>query len=107
MKRWWPREVLRFVDAWACREGTPEDDEDERKRARTVSEPCGENRVGGGGVFSVRVGNGHDAPSADPKDNIVSHDSETRGPGSNDASHDWVELDLYPHADEEIGGKGR
>ncbi|KAJ5191283.1 HCO3- transporter family protein [Penicillium cinerascens] len=20
MKRWWPREVLRFVDAWACRE---------------------------------------------------------------------------------------
>lgn len=28
MKRWWPRAVLRFVDAWACREGTPEDDED-------------------------------------------------------------------------------
>ncbi|KAL4877519.1 HCO3 transporter family protein [Aspergillus karnatakaensis] len=28
MKRWWPREVLRFVDAWACKEGTPEDDED-------------------------------------------------------------------------------
>ena len=32
MKRWWPREVLRFVDAWACREGTPEDDEDEQER---------------------------------------------------------------------------
>lgn len=26
MKRWWPREVLRFVDACACREGTPEDE---------------------------------------------------------------------------------
>ena len=42
------------MDAWACREGTPEDDEDERKRARTVSKPCGENRVGGGGVSRVR-----------------------------------------------------
>ena len=30
MNKVWRREVLRFVDAWACREGTPEDDEDER-----------------------------------------------------------------------------
>jgi hypothetical protein len=30
MNRVWRREVLRFVDAWACREGTPEDDEDQR-----------------------------------------------------------------------------
>jgi hypothetical protein len=30
MNRIWRREVLRFVDAWACREGTPEDDEDHR-----------------------------------------------------------------------------
>lgn len=28
MNRIWHRETLRFVDAWACREGTPEDDED-------------------------------------------------------------------------------
>lgn len=28
MNRWWSRETLRFVDAWACRDGTPEDDED-------------------------------------------------------------------------------
>jgi len=28
MNRLWNRETLRFVDAWACREGTPEDDED-------------------------------------------------------------------------------
>lgn len=32
MKKFWRREVLRFVDAWACREGTPEDEEDERAR---------------------------------------------------------------------------
>ena len=26
MKHWWRQETLRFVDAWACREGTPEDE---------------------------------------------------------------------------------
>ncbi|KAJ5735598.1 uncharacterized protein N7483_000723 [Penicillium malachiteum] len=36
MKRWWPREVLRFVDAWACREGTPEDDEDTETTERAA-----------------------------------------------------------------------
>jgi hypothetical protein len=36
MKKIWRREVLRFVDAWACREGTPEDEED--RRARIVEE---------------------------------------------------------------------
>lgn len=28
MSRLWGRETLRFVDSWACRDGTPEDDED-------------------------------------------------------------------------------
>ncbi|MCJ1353786.1 MAG: hypothetical protein MMC33_003773 [Icmadophila ericetorum] len=30
MNKLWNRETLRFVDAWACREGTPEDDEDKK-----------------------------------------------------------------------------
>ncbi|KAK4983836.1 hypothetical protein LTR50_006963 [Elasticomyces elasticus] len=30
MKKIWNRETLRFVDAWACRDGTPEDDEDRK-----------------------------------------------------------------------------
>ena len=30
MKRFWNREALRFVDAWACKVGTPEDEEDEK-----------------------------------------------------------------------------
>lgn len=30
MNNLWSRETLRFVDAWACRHGTPEDDEDQR-----------------------------------------------------------------------------
>ena len=32
MRRLWNRETLRFVDAWACREGTPEDQEDQTQR---------------------------------------------------------------------------
>lgn len=38
VKRIWRREVLRFVDAWACREGTPEDDEDESARSLRVDD---------------------------------------------------------------------
>jgi hypothetical protein len=34
MNRVWNREVLRYVDAWACREGTVEDEEDRRKASR-------------------------------------------------------------------------
>ena len=30
MNKLWSRETLRFVDAWACRNGTPEDDEDRK-----------------------------------------------------------------------------
>ncbi len=37
MNKLWNRETLRFVDAWACRDGTPEDDED--RRAATESGP--------------------------------------------------------------------
>ncbi|KAI5207067.1 hypothetical protein E4T39_02132 [Aureobasidium subglaciale] len=34
MNKIWNRETLRFVDAWACRDGTPEGDEDRRKMER-------------------------------------------------------------------------
>jgi hypothetical protein len=37
MNRIWGRETLRFVDAWACKDGTPEDDED-RKNGISTSE---------------------------------------------------------------------
>ncbi|KAI9850103.1 MAG: hypothetical protein M1838_006077 [Thelocarpon superellum] len=36
MNRLWSRETLRFVDAWACRPGTPEDDEDAALQRREV-----------------------------------------------------------------------
>ena len=31
MNKFWSPDVLRYVDRWACREGTPEDVEDERR----------------------------------------------------------------------------
>ncbi|KAH6675032.1 HCO3 transporter family-domain-containing protein [Halenospora varia] len=38
MKRIWDRDTLRFVDAWACKEGTPEDDEDRKNGIIEASE---------------------------------------------------------------------
>ncbi len=38
MKRIWGRETSRFVDSWACKEGSPEDDEDRRNRIGVDSE---------------------------------------------------------------------
>ncbi|KAL9072357.1 MAG: hypothetical protein Q9161_003676 [Pseudevernia consocians] len=37
MNKLWSRETLRLVDTWACRDGTPEDDED--RNAATESRP--------------------------------------------------------------------
>ncbi|KZF23001.1 hypothetical protein L228DRAFT_283061 [Xylona heveae TC161] len=45
MKYCWHREVLRYVDAWACKDGTPEDDEDVKRGMATVP-PDGVSRDG-------------------------------------------------------------
>ena len=37
MNRLWNRETLRFVDAWACKDGTPEDDEDARSSSEDTT----------------------------------------------------------------------
>jgi hypothetical protein len=44
MKRLWHRETLRHVDAWACREGTPEDDEDAATAAALAASGGGSGR---------------------------------------------------------------
>ena len=36
MNHFWHREILRYVDAWACRDGTPEGDEDEKRSGTTI-----------------------------------------------------------------------
>ncbi|OAL67166.1 hypothetical protein A7C99_1581 [Trichophyton rubrum] len=38
MKHWFRREVLRFVDAWACKAGTPEDTEDKEGNVQEEKE---------------------------------------------------------------------
>ena len=38
MKKIWNRETLRFVDAWACRAGTPEGDEDAKRQGQDSQE---------------------------------------------------------------------
>ncbi|EGE03275.1 HCO3 [Trichophyton equinum CBS 127.97] len=38
MKHWFRREVLRFVDAWACKAGTPEDSEDKESNVQEEKE---------------------------------------------------------------------
>lgn len=36
MNKLWSRDVLRYVDTWACRDGSPENDEDRRKAGAEV-----------------------------------------------------------------------
>ncbi|KAL5334365.1 HCO3 transporter family-domain-containing protein [Aspergillus crustosus] len=90
MKRWWSREVLRFVDAWACKEGTPEDDEDaDSKRNETVQSPTLEE-----GVLAAEVRDQGTLANLPP--------AHTRN--ESDTGHDWVELDeIRPTRDEELG----
>ncbi|KAI9879613.1 MAG: hypothetical protein M1830_007973 [Pleopsidium flavum] len=45
MNRIWHRETLRFVDAWACREGTPEDDEDTKASPEEIELPVMESNL--------------------------------------------------------------
>ncbi|KAH8701842.1 HCO3 transporter family-domain-containing protein [Talaromyces proteolyticus] len=89
MKRWWNREVLRFVDAWACREGTPEDEEDQKAQMKA------EGRRGDESMFfadaypmeNIRTtrGDGHTRP--------YSQDGGHDTSASNNA-HEWTELNL-------------
>ena len=44
INRLWNRETLRSVDAWACKDGTPEDDEDRRNGIVTEGEDTGKGK---------------------------------------------------------------
>jgi hypothetical protein len=110
MKKWWPREVLRFVDAWACREGAPEDDEDaEKLNGLPTQEPSsGEETVTPDGVFR-RNESGNDRGLAVGESTSNGHSQadldEQRiwGATGNDANHEWVELEARDAPDEELG----
>ncbi|GLB14234.1 hypothetical protein AtubIFM61612_001659 [Aspergillus tubingensis] len=104
MKRWWPREVLRFVDAWACREGTPEDDEDAEAKL------CSEHGQTGG-VFASPDQSGSD--TAVTEDMRISQGVDLGGGDLGDrrgdcgTGNEWVELGVWGRNDEEAGGPAR
>lgn len=112
MRKWWPREVLRFVDAWACREGTPEDDEDAEKVASlpTQETSSGDEHITPGGVFR-RNGNRDEQGRSSVVESGPSYgnsqadigDQRIRGATDDDANHEWVELEEREVADEERG----
>ena len=112
MKRWWPREALRFVDAWACREGTPEDDEDARAKAN--DEILGERSVlGRGSVLQSQstTDEGGNSAIVEGKRNSNQidgqrdehEDQEVWGMTNDEMAHEWVGLDEQNVPDEEFG----
>ncbi|KAA8647128.1 hypothetical protein EYZ11_008079 [Aspergillus tanneri] len=101
MKRWWPRGVLRFVDAWTCRERTPEDDEDVESKRR---DDDGGNGVDG--VISSRLGDSMNEPSnlrARTQARMKRGDDKILAVENRDIGHMWVELGFRTKADEELG----
>lgn len=115
MNRWFPREVLRFVDAWACREGTPEDHEDVRNRlnyydvhdgdARCDRGRCRDGDSCSGGIRSMHSSDetpGMPKSAPDNEDPWIGYEHE------NGVAREWIELDVRLHTDEETGqGTGR
>jgi hypothetical protein len=103
MKRWWNREVLRFVDAWACREGTPEDDEDQRAQSKMMSDAA-DDAVFTADAYPLNSGRNMNAESyVTPR-----VQADVRETSDTDNTQDWIELDLQePRApeDEEIGAR--
>lgn len=89
MKKWWPREVLRFVDAWACREGTPEDDEDAKAEERN---PTSAGNIGREPVAAYAT---HSLPAQmESRGSMTISDSHRVKRTNNDyVDHEWVELE--------------
>lgn len=108
MKRWWPREVLRFVDAWACREGTPEDDEDARSGVAEETREAGANANHG-----RRSDDSAFCPNLDgivDKSGVVVHGESSRVTRRDEIwpvdETDWIELEVLENVDEEFGRRG-
>lgn len=109
------------MDAWACREGTPEDDEDARNRVdhhdgRDEDVRCDRGRCRDGGGGGGNSGGIHLGRSSDevprlrsglqpgmPKSGPDNGDSWTGYEHESDVANEWVELDVRLPTDEEIG----
>jgi hypothetical protein len=112
MKRWWPREVLRFVDAWACREGTPEDEEDEKlNKIFATDEDSGGDHLTGEGTRHSHSGTRNASPLAESstmsqqRNDIHMDLADQRAwrVNDDDTNHEWIELGDQAFPDEELG----
>lgn len=106
MKRWWPREVLRFVDAWACREGTPEDDEDAAKIQDQDALDSEQVTVGILDSDSPSTVVQSSSVSKEPRESQADlADQRIWGTSNEDMNNEWVELQEC--GDEELGRDDR
>lgn len=105
--------MLRFVDAWACREGTPEDDEDAAKLQGlpTQDTSSGEENAAPGGVFRCNENGNEGHGRSSVVERSAAHgdsqadlgDRRIWGASGNDANHEWVALEERDVPDEECG----
>lgn len=108
MKKWWPREVLRFVDAWACREGTPEDDEDAEKLAASPTQEPSDGAVLRQAELTVdgsTYPGKHTSSVTDSQADIGLQ--RTWAAAQHNAGQEWIELEEREIADEEFGHNRR
>lgn len=56
MNRFWHRETLRYVDAWACKDGTPEADEDLKRAAAAAAAASTADGGGAGSGAATATG---------------------------------------------------
>ncbi|EAW12758.1 HCO3- transporter family protein [Aspergillus clavatus NRRL 1] len=109
MKRWWPREVLRFVDAWACREGTPEDDEDAKAEQQLTPQDVPDRRSQDeDGMTSDlarenSTGESYDLRSEPSMNLPISNSRQPCFEDPNQAENEWIELHVRSQVDEELG----
>ncbi|KAL1860074.1 hypothetical protein Plec18170_002023 [Paecilomyces lecythidis] len=106
MKRWWNREVLRFVDAWACREGTPEDDEDAERREAEEREVGDGNRSGSNDVAERGLWSSNTGDELHSQRPHSTRDCDNEIRETTDVSDEWIELGIRVPEDEETGTKG-
>ncbi|KAJ5323995.1 hypothetical protein N7476_002595 [Penicillium atrosanguineum] len=99
-------EVLRFVDAWACREGTPEDDEDAAKTQGQDALDSEQVAVGILDADSSSAAVQSTSVSKEPRESQADlADQRIWGTSHEDMNNEWVEL--QGRGDEELGSDNR
>lgn len=84
------------MDAWACREGTPEDDEDAKN-------DLSENDSGGTLPAHSSDAAAETCSDLQPIQKSAPDNHEAHSGFERDLTQEWVELGIRAHTDEELG----